>query len=306
MKSFEGSEWSVPQQITLIPDIGTYRILPNREIETSLAESIRNEEIILWLTDEQPDDEFMVGAEFEERKDWKKGRADSKQGVFFGYLALADEIEVPVAVKPYLSDVSKGSHETAMLMYLQSLGLPTYQVLGTSHTDSQGFTMITAFEEESRSLDNVVWAKGLDRPLGEHLTNLEAIEQVGQSLGLMHGNGIIHNDAQIKNFAVNGDTVVLIDLAQARSATDGGTFVDEALLRKGMYRDLSTLINDLRKKKFIGDASRQDVGRFIENVIATSYRSGLYRAHGIVEREVHDYRQIVEATLADILDQYYS
>ena len=144
----------------------------------------------------------------------------------------------------------------------------------------------------------------MESPLGEHLTNLEAIEQIGQSLGLLHGNGIIHYDAQIKNFAVNGDQVKLIDLRQARSVVSKNSFVDEIVLRTGMFKDLNTLIDSLREKKFLGDANASQLASFIENVIAPYYRSGLFRAHGAIEELVPYYRQLVEEVLFDTIEQY--
>jgi hypothetical protein len=306
MNSFSGQDWEVPQLVKLTPDIGNFTVEPGRELKTSLSSNVRKTDQLLWITDYASEDGYGVieGATFEEVPAWKEGRKDSVQGVFFGYLALGQEIEVPVAVKPFLSAVSVGAHETVLLMHLQDRQLPVYEVLGVSWTDEQGYSLITRFEEESRSLDNVDWRKGMDSPLGDHLTNLEALEQIGQSLGLLHGNGIIHRDAQVKNFAVNGSQVKLIDLAQARSVLSEDEQVDEIGLRVGMFKDLNMLIDSLREKKFLGDANAEQLASFIENVIAPAYRSGLFRADGIVEREVANYRELVEEVLADTVEQY--
>jgi serine/threonine protein kinase len=306
ISSFEGNEWNVPQQVRLIPDIGRYTIQAGKEIDTELAKRARRTDQVLWLTDFTPEDGYssFEGASFEEMPEWKVGREDSVQGVFFGYLALHDEVEVPVAVKPFLSAVTAGTHETVLLMHLSDKSLPVYEVLGVSWSQDQGFALITKFEEESKSLDNVDWRKGIDSPLSNHLTNIQAIEQVGQTLGLLHGNGVIHRDAQIKNFAVNQDKVKLIDLAQARIVYSEDMFVDEVALRSGMFKDLNMVIDSLRDKKFLGDATAPQLAKFIENVVGPAYRSGLFKAHGIVEDHVQTFRGLVEEVLEDTIEQY--
>lgn len=303
MKKYNGDQWTVPQTTELIADIGTISFKPAREITTTIRRQIQGDEPkILWLTDQVPEGgyEKIEGAEFEHVKAWSKGRQDSMQGVFFGRLALGQEIETPVAVKPYFSAPNAGAHESAMLLYLHSKGLRTYQLLGMSWSSEQGYAMITSFEEESKSLDNVNWSKSLSEPLGRHLTNLEAIEQVGESLGLMHGNGIIHNDAQIKNFAVNGNEVVLMDLTSARLMFDENGNFNESDLLAGMYRDKLRLVESLRDKSFLRDASDMEWVSFYTNVIATAYRSGLFRAGDGLAQYGVDVRALSASVVDDI------
>ena len=302
MNIYKGHEWQPPQKVELIADIGAIEVGAGSEISTSVKQSIQDGEgKILWLTDETPQDGHGVinGVEFQDVPQWAKGRRDSKQGVFFGRVALGDEIETPVAVKPFLTAVNAGAHEAAMTLHLEGKGLRVYRVLGMSWSPEQGYALLTGFEEESKSLDNAKWSKGLSEPLGRHLTNLEAIEQVGQSLGLMHGNGIVHNDAQVKNFAVNGKEVVLIDLAGARSLIEESGYIDEVGLQAGMHRDLKRFIESLREKNFLYDASLQEWGSFFINVIAPAYRSGLYRAYGEVDASGANLRTAVEQVIQD-------
>ena len=303
MRKYDGNTWMPPQHVELVPDIGPINVPAGREISTTLKRQMQEgSDKILWLTDETPQDGFshMESSEFFDVPEWARGRQDSVQGVFFGHLALGTEVEVPVAVKPYISAFNACAHEVAMNLFLESKGLRVYQTLGMSWSQEQGAALISSFEEESRSLDNAKWSRGLSEPLGKYLTNLEAIEQVGQSFGLMHGNGIIHKDAQIKNFAVNGSEVVLIDLTTARSLVDDTGYLDEAGLQAGMYQDLSRFLESLRAKKFLHDASSLEWGRFFINVIAPAYRSGLYLAAGDVDSRDDTLRPIVEEVITDI------
>lgn len=284
MQKFTGETWQLPQHITFTPDIGAISLAPSKEVAASLKQRLQATDQLLWITDEFPEAGLPVdeGVDFNNVEAWKKGRKDSLQGVFFGRLAVGNEAEVPVAVKPFLSAIGPGIHETALLLYLEGRELPVYKVLGASWTEEQGYSMITAFEQKSKSLDNIDWTKDVDTPIGEHLTILEAVEQIGQSLGMMHGNGVIHFDAQVKNFAVIDDRVVLIDLAQARMMANEGR-CDEAALEGGMYRDLSRLMESLTEKGFFRSASDEERNSFFNNVIATAYRSGLYRTNNALE-----------------------
>lgn len=71
-----------------------------------------------------------------------------------------------------------------------------------------------------------------------------------------------------------------------------------------MVKDINTLIDSLKAKNFLEDASVEKFATFIENVIAPSYRSGLFRANGIVEHKIEDYRELVEEVLTNIINQY--
>jgi len=279
MYSYTGEEWIPPDTVMLKPDIGAIDMTSGRQIKSGLLTTLQCQDQIQWFTDQMPERDYekILGVEFEHKDEWAEGRRESVQGVFFGYLALGNEVETPVAVKPFLSAISTGAHETALLIYLQDKGLPVYEVLGASWSEDQGFAMITKFEEDSRSLDNIDWEKGIEAPLSAHLTNLDGIKQVGRTLGLLHGNGVIHGDAQVKNFAVNGAEVRLVDLAQAEIVATSDA-VNETKLRVGMRNDLSLLIESIHSKGFIkgGTAAQQE--SFFDSVIATSYQSGMFEA----------------------------
>lgn len=144
MNSFSGQEWKVPQSVNLVPDVGSFSLNSDKVIQTKLSSRIVTEEQLIWITDYTAEVGYdgIQEVGFEEVPRWREGREESVQGVFFGYLALGDEIEVPVAVKPFLSATSVGAHETVLSLYLQDKALPVYEVLGVSWTDDQGFTLI--------------------------------------------------------------------------------------------------------------------------------------------------------------------
>ena len=158
--------------------------------------------------------------------------------------------------------------------------------------------MITKFEEESRSLDNINWQKGVEDPLRDHLTNIDGIKQVGKTLGLLHGNGVIHGDAQIKNFAVNGDEIRVIDLAGARVVGDHAD-VNETQLGLGMYNDIMLLRDSLSGRGFISDATEEQISTFFDSIVSTSYKAGLFEARGVVEDRI-DLRGLVTYVLQKV------
>jgi hypothetical protein len=289
MQKYSGDQWAVPRTLVQGFDIGTYTLGLGIKVQTSLSRTIRDFDKLFWLQDENrlsfeeplPSGVLVqyVPSEFQHVPEWSKGRRQSIQGVFFGRLAVGHEVELPVAVKPFMTAISAGVHETVLLLHLESEGFPVYKVLGASWTQEQGYAMITAFEPDSRSLDNVNWAKGLDEPLSSHMTNLEAVKQVGRTLGLLHANGVLHRDTQLKNFAVVGDTIRVIDLAQARVVVVDD-YCDENALEAGMFRDLSMFMDSLKDAKFLKDATQDEWQSFMDNVVAVAYRAGLYEAGG--------------------------
>lgn len=300
MHAFDGYEWKSPEKIVLRPDVGVVDYTGSRQVQATLTRDIQTQDQIIWFTDETPTygQNTLEGSVFEHHDEWAEGRRDSVQGVFFGYLALGEEIETPVAVKPFLSATSAGVHETALLMHLKDRGLPVYEVLGASWSRDQGYTMITKFEEESRSLDNINWQKGVEDPLRDHLTNIDGIKQVGKTLGLLHGNGVIHGDAQIKNFAVNGDEIRVIDLAGARVVGDHAD-VNETQLGLGMYNDIMLLRDSLSGRGFISDATEEQISTFFDSIVSTSYKAGLFEARGVVEDRI-DLRGLVTYVLQKV------
>lgn len=79
---------------------------------------------------------------FREKPGLRAGRDNSRQGVFFGTLEIENlentTQEIAVAVKPYenKSDafdpgIDRAIHEAGMYRYLQQIGLPTFDVLGS-------------------------------------------------------------------------------------------------------------------------------------------------------------------------------
>ena len=91
---YTGQDWEVPQTVKLTPDMGNFTIESGREIKTNVSAKVQKSDQLLWLTDYTSEDGFGIVevASFEEVPQWKEGRKDSKQGVFFGYLALGQEI----------------------------------------------------------------------------------------------------------------------------------------------------------------------------------------------------------------------
>ena len=195
----------------------------------------------------------VVRGSFVDREDFARGREDGVHGTRFGQMILngADLHESPalVAIKPFGDDIeSKPSdllaQEWSMNNYLNSLSdeqiayLPIgvwKNIYGINH-------LITLYEHDVVSLDNVFWADHDVNPEALRKETLEDAFRTGLvGLGYLHGTGVYHGDAEAKNLARDRRGVRFIDLETAaflppsktaatqRTRQDLETFIDSTL-----------------------------------------------------------------------------
>jgi hypothetical protein len=195
-------------------------------------------------------------AAFTPVEDFAVGRGASKQGVFFGKLAVGSERHIPipvyVAVKPYdkrkadlgsrppiavAHDIAASGHLTRISQGSAYSPLGIYRGRDTFPVPH----LITQFEERSTSLDNFFKqeetstdAAGADRQI------LHAMRLGNFGLGLLHGARITHGDAFPQNFGVDGSRVVLNDTTTFRPFSK-----KEGQVRARVAEDVSDFVSGI-------------------------------------------------------------
>ncbi len=171
-------------------------------------------------------------AAFTPVEDFAVGRGASKQGVFFGKLAVGSERHVPipvyVAVKPYdkrKADLGSRppiavAHDIAASGHLARISKDSAYTPVGIYRGQDTFPvphLITQFEERSTSLDNYFKQPEISTDVaGASRQILHAMRLGNFGLGLLHGARITHGDAFPQNFAVDGSRVVLNDTTSFR------------------------------------------------------------------------------------------
>lgn len=201
-------------------------------------------------------DRESLTASFVENEDFSKGRTCSAHGVKFGQLVLAStfdqELPTHIAIKPFPSrglmlqesPIKALVHEWAATEYVA--GLSNYEriyvPLGIWKDGDGTPQMITLFDEQSQTLDNVFWARGKVAANTGHEKIISALSLSLYALGILQGAGLTHGDPQIKNFARDSKHIRFVDLTELEPLQeDTGTIVDSYANRQAVRNDLKWL-----------------------------------------------------------------
>lgn len=246
---------------------------------------------------------------FAVREDWAVGREDSSQAVFFGENEIQvdglDSQTVPVAVKPYkIFDRDRAIHEYAALDYFRdSPHLQTFEPLGF-WVDEHGYvSLLTRFEENVVSLDNINWSKEGNDPLEEHYTLFEALQKSAQILARLHIQGFAHRDAQVKNMAVDKSTnkVRLIDLTTLERIHDTDN-PDEVAWERAVADDLRTLVSSVRNRGYLrGEVPKET--RNMVNMALLAIHASMLRHPSSFPTLFPESTNVVNNIDADILNE---
>ncbi len=185
---------------------------------------------------------------FDAVDEWSEGRRDSIHGVEFGRLAIRGttgvETEIPVAVKSFETSRHRASHELAASLAVPGLvGVKSFEPIAMIYTPDST-KLITGFEPNVMSLDNIEWSKELTEPLRGAIDIIRALHRAAQTLARLHAVGVVHSDAQIKNIAIDtseGNSIRLIDLESLKRYRNSG----DMRARDGMYSDVYTLVSSV-------------------------------------------------------------
>lgn len=146
---------------------------------------------------------------FEDNPSLGEGRRASLNGVMFGRLTTNSRISHPettlVAIKPYImsQDPDKAVDEFAYNNYLNSINnkASAYIPLGFGRLENGAYTLITKYDSEVNTFDNVFWATGEKASKIDEPRVIDAVEICMNSLGYLLGAGVAHGDARVKNLA---------------------------------------------------------------------------------------------------------
>ena len=92
----------------------------------------------------------------------------------------------------------------------------TFQPIGIANSGEEGFSVVTGFEEEVESFDNILQREG-----GGHPRQVEAaLAYAAAALIFLHANRFNHLDYQIKNTASDGISSRVIDVTTVKRRGD--------------------------------------------------------------------------------------
>lgn len=157
----------------------------------------------------------------------RKGREQSAHGIYFGQLVLASsavqEMPTMVAVKPFdrrttvlpLGPVRGLAREWAANEHVARLSNEeqTYLPLGIWRSAEGVPQLLTLFDAQVQSFDNIFWARGTRANCLTEQHVAAAIHRSLYALGILHGAGLMHGDAQVKNLAQDSRRARFIDLS---------------------------------------------------------------------------------------------
>lgn len=132
------------------------------------------------------------------------GAGASHHQVMFGEVEvdMAGEVRhLEAAIKPFVAGSGFAEHEHDCLAEVSRRGLDTYQPLALAR-DGDTTYLVTRLRAEPETLDNQNWliSPTATPDLYEDVV-IPNLEYVARGMATMHGKGIFHGDAQVKNFA---------------------------------------------------------------------------------------------------------
>lgn len=225
---------------------------------------------------------LLKSASFEEVSEWGEGRQASKSQVFFGNLHLATDgseefsTTFPIAVKPFHTWVRGAVHEYASYLHVNASGfIESYHPLGF-WVDSMGKAfLLSHFEQDVETLDNVDWSKTTEDPLGDHLSIFEALRRSAYTLARWHGHGYAHGDAQAKNMAVDGEGCIrAVDLERLRLIHTPEN-PNISAMKEAMFRDARDFIQSIMSLGFLRNDSSERQDAVIRAAFLEPYRGAL-------------------------------
>lgn len=192
-----------------------------------VAESLFNSKERFWFKPEfiqrfEPTTNYLLGCSFEEKPEWRETRRNSRRQAFFGELKLdfgSEQTTIPVACKHFYGAPEEGLHEYLASEYINQLNfIKAFEPIGLWFDPNGTAFLLTHFEEDVISFDNVDWQRNPDNSIREHFDILAALERAAYSGARYAAHDIAHRDYLAKNagFDQKNQEVRAIDLEQLR------------------------------------------------------------------------------------------
>lgn len=279
---------------------------------TSLISSMKPGEMV--LAEEQfygVFDNESLTASFIENEDFSKGRTCSAHGVKFGQLVLEStfdqELPTHIAVKPFPSrglvlrepPVKALVHEWAATEHVAGLSNyeRVYLPLGLWKDDKGTPQMLTLFDEQSQTLDNVFWARG---KVAENTGQKKIVSALCLSLyalGILHGAGLTHGDPQIKNFARDSKHIRFVDLTELEAMEeDTNAIVPSHANKQDVRNDLKWLSLSVLDQRQKPNDMFEKVTEVITNETIIKGSTKFYN-RGVMQGEYFSHKTVPESLL---------
>ncbi len=259
---------------------------------------------------------------YTEHEAFRHGRDESQHQVSFGQLIVHDHSRANrpelVAVKPFDEPMPDDIYqELAALNHLNSIGdvQNTYLPLGVWRNAQGILQTITLYEHGVVSTDQTFWA---DKSLQPEELRPERIRTSFQDclwgIGYLHGAGISHGDAQVKNLAHDSKGVRFIDPESMRllPRNGNGQLQESYASEHAKKRDIETLL----ATSFQVEENRPDIINAIHGTkgakdLALSYRKGMRKGAKdsdlrLAKIDASESNAYFEHTLGDMLSKMSS
>lgn len=197
--------------------------------------------------------------------DFARTRQDSANAVYFGQLAVSmhhpgdsDVRTELVAIKP-LTNPTEAAHEFGAMTWInESIGgqgkrPDTFRVLGFFKQNDGTTAMISRYEQNVISLDNI-----FNKEFGKSRVE-RFLGYCAATLGFLHVNGGVHGDAQIKNIAIDGEGVRIIDLTYFQRFDPT---IPELNIKYNIEDDLRTIVGSLGRYGVEGEVVSTMLGNY--------------------------------------------
>lgn len=194
-----------------------------------------------------------VKATFVSKDEFGLGRDENgRHDLDFGQLLITSHArrEMPafVAAKAYEThELPQLRHEIAATNHINNLAeiQNSFLPMGVWRNAQGIVSMITLYEHGVKSYDNTFWVDKDEEPEALRPERLKtAFQDCIWGIGYMHGAGLIHGDAQVKNLAHDGKNVRFIDLEDVilLPKTKAGKIEDSPSATALRTQDIATFI----------------------------------------------------------------
>lgn len=267
---FSGFSLDAPRDLTL-EQVRTLKKLGNKTM----------------ILDDLDAHEPPVKGTFVQRDELGIGRDENgRHEVQFGQLLLtsSNRREVPalVAAKYYEPhEIRELHHEIAATNHINELAeiQNSFLPLGVWRNAEGLLGMITLYEHGVKSYDNTFWVNRDEEPEALRPERLKtAFQDCIWGIGYLHGAGLIHGDAQVKNLAHDGKNVRFVDLEDiALTPKTAGGKIENSLAGDDMRtRDILTFLATALQV----DENRAEIMKILQSKhasqeLALYYRKGL-------------------------------
>lgn len=241
------------------------------------------------LLDDLDQHQSPIKATFVERDEFGLGRDENgRHDLMFGQLVVTSQgrSQMPafVAAKAYKRhEIPDMVHEIAATNYMNSLAeiQNSFLPMGVWRNAQGIMHMITLYEHGVKSYDNTFWVNKDIEPEALRPERLRtAFQDCIWGIGYMHGAGLVHGDAEVKNLAHDGKNVRFIDLEDVMlmPKTANGKIEVSPSADDLRMKDITTFIATSLQV----DENREDVMRVLgtekaAREIALYYQKGLHK-----------------------------